>query len=115
MNPDFGVIHGPTLEVYQLIFQRQLELSGKNAAHGDEDVDEEVKGEASNERLWGSDLGLFSSGLFGFYQFAAFEVKEIFLDLIENHYLCLKQELHVSFSGFMACMLPALDDQSEKI
>jgi len=28
---------------------------------------------------WGSDLGLFYSGLFNFYQFAAFEVKDPFL------------------------------------
>ena len=28
---------------------------------------------------WGSDLGLFYSGLFNFYQFAAFEVKGPFL------------------------------------
>ena len=31
---------------------------------------------------WGSDLGLFYSGLFNFYQYAAFEVKRKFLDFV---------------------------------
>ena len=28
-----------------------------------------------DSQVWGTDLGLFYSGLFNFYQFAAFEVK----------------------------------------
>jgi hypothetical protein len=31
---------------------------------------------------WGPDLGLFYSGLFNFYQYAAFEVKRQFLKII---------------------------------
>ena len=36
---------------------------------------------------WGADLGLFYSGLFNFYQFAAFEVKDPFLSIIEQYIL----------------------------
>jgi hypothetical protein len=43
----------------------------------------------ANELEWGSDLGLFYSGLFNFYQFAAFEVKGLFLQIIENQILLL--------------------------
>ena len=32
--------------------------------------------------VWGADLGLFYSGLFNFYQYAAFEVKRQFLKII---------------------------------
>ena len=61
---------------------------------------------------WGADLGLFYSGLFNFYQFAAFEVKEPFLTIIEQYILQLEKELLLSISGFMICMLPALEDQN---
>jgi len=65
--------------------------------------------------MWGSDLGLVCSGLFGFYQFAAFEVKEMFLELMENFFLKLKPELLISLSGFMVCLLPGIDDQNEQM
>lgn len=61
---------------------------------------------------WGSDLGLFYSGLFNFYQFAAFEVKDPFLAIIETYILQLDKELLLSMAGFMICMLPALEDQN---
>ncbi len=61
---------------------------------------------------WGPDLGLFYSGLFNFYQFAAFEVKDPFLTIIESYILQLEKELLLSISGFMICMLPALEDQN---
>jgi hypothetical protein len=53
---------------------------------------------------------LFFSGLFNFYQFAAFEVKQSFLELINNYLLKMKKELILSLPGFMLCMLPALED-----
>lgn len=59
---------------------------------------------------WGADLGLFYSGLFNFYQFAAFEVKEPFLTIIEQYVLHLEKELLLSLPGFMICMMPALED-----
>ena len=61
---------------------------------------------------WGSDLGLFLSGLFNFYQFAAFEVKDQFLNIIEQYILSFDKELLLSLPGFMICMLPALEDQN---
>ena len=60
--------------------------------------------------IWGSDLGLFYSGLFNFYQFAAFEVKRQFLNFIQDYVLKLKRELLLSLPGFLLCMLPALED-----
>ena len=81
---------------------------------------EEMKGEEAKETLsehsyFGEGLGVFLSGLFGFYQYAAFEVKEKFLDIVEECILKLEKELHVCLGGFMVCILPALDDQSETI
>mmetsp|Transcript_22187 Transcript_22187/g.16590 ORF Transcript_22187/g.16590 Transcript_22187/m.16590 type:complete len:81 (+) Transcript_22187:184-426(+) len=69
-----------------------------------------------NEDLeWGSDLGQFYSGLFNFYQFAAFGVKAPFLNIIHDYVLVLEKELLLSLSGFMICMLPALEDQNAAI
>ena len=60
--------------------------------------------------VWGADLALFYSGLFNFYQFAAFEVKRQFLKIIQDYVLKLKRELLLSLPGFLLCMLPALED-----
>jgi len=54
---------------------------------------------------------LFLSGLYNFYQFAAYEVKDQFLGIVE-HLLLFEKELSLSLPGFMICMLPALEDQS---
>ena len=53
--------------------------------------EEEHKGESAPQ-IWGADLGLFCSGLFGFFQFAAFEVKDMFVDLMENYLLELSKD-----------------------
>jgi hypothetical protein len=55
-------------------------------------------------------VALFFRGLFNFYQFAAFEVKQNFLDIIMHYVLKMKKELILSLPGFMLCMLPALED-----
>ena len=68
------------------------------------DKDKEQK--ESEDIIFGDDLGLFYSGLFNFYQFAAFEVKRTFLKLISETVLKLKKELVLSLPGFMLCMLP---------
>jgi hypothetical protein len=65
--------------------------------------------------VWGADLGLFYSGLFNFYQFAAFEVKRQFLKIIQEYVLKLKRELLLSLPGFLLCMLPALEDQNSDL
>jgi len=70
------------------------------------------EGPIKQDLEWGSDLGLFYSGLFNFFQFAAFEVKDPFLQIIENYILQLDKELLLSLPGFMICMLPALEDQN---
>lgn len=57
-----------------------------------------------------SSIALFFSGLFNFYQFAAFEVKQKFLSLVQDHLLQMKKELILSLPGFILCMLPALED-----
>lgn len=65
---------------------------------------------ASVNYEWGSDLGLFYSGLFNFYQYAAFEVKRKFLDFVQENILKLEKELLICLPGFMLCMIPALED-----
>jgi hypothetical protein len=78
-------------------------------------MSENIPDERPEEKIWGADLGLFSSGLFNFYQFADFEVKENFLELIEKYFLKLERELHMCLSGFIVCMLPAFEDQNSQI
>ena len=41
-------------------------------------------------QMWGSDLGLFYSSLFNFYQYAAFEVKRKFLEFVKEYVLRLQ-------------------------
>lgn len=72
-------------------------------------MEDEKRAERSE---WGSDLGLFLSGLFNFYQFAAFEVKDQFLAIIDKYITFFDKELLLSLPGFMICMLPALEDQN---
>ena len=64
---------------------------------------------------WGGDLGLFYSGLFNFYQYAAFEVKRKFLDFVQENILKLEKELLICLPGFMLCMIPALEDQNSEL
>ena len=66
-------------------------------------------------QMWGSDLGLFYSSLFNFYQYAAFEVKRKFLDFVKEYVLKLKKELVMSLPGFLLCMIPALEDQNSEL
>ena len=65
-----------------------------------------------DNKMFGADLALFFSGLFNFYQFAAFEVKKYFLEIVRNRVLMFKKELILSLPGFMVCMLPALEEQN---
>lgn len=64
---------------------------------------------------WGADLGLFYSGLFNFYQYAAFEVKRKFLDFVSDNVLKLEKELLICLPGFLLCMIPALEDQNSEL
>lgn len=99
LNPEINVIHQLTLEVYREVFEREIELMEK---------DMNQDGIGPYERK--SSIALFFSGLFNFYQFAAFEVKQNFLGLIGSYLIKLKKELILSLPGFMLCMLPALED-----
>ncbi len=86
------------------MFEREIELMEK---------DRNQRGIGPYERK--SSIALFFSGLFNFYQFAAFEGKQSFLDLIIIYLLKMKKELILSLPGFMLCMLPALEDQNGEI
>lgn len=76
-----------------MIFQSELQKRRLEA--------EEGKQEEGDNYTFGSGLGVLLSGLFGFYQYAAFEVKEKFLDIVEEEILMLVKELHVCLGGFM--------------
>lgn len=62
LNPEINVIHQLTLEVYKEVFEREIML---------------MKQEGNSDNVYErkSSVALFFSGLFNFYQFAAFEVK----------------------------------------
>jgi hypothetical protein len=66
----------------------------------------------STKIRFGADLALFYSGLFSFYQFAAFEVKKMFMDMIRDKILKFDRELTLCLPGFLVCMLPALEEQN---
>ena len=55
-------------------------------------------------------MGLFYSGLFNFYQYAAFEVKKQFLSFVTEYVLIFEKELLICLPGFLLCMIPALED-----
>ena len=97
-----------------MIFEAELERCSEAQEQKEEqkDEDEDV---IDDNKVFGDGLGVYLSGLFGFYQYAAFEVKEKFLDIVDEQILKLTNELHVCLGGFMVWMLPALDDQSEAI
>lgn len=60
-------------------------------------------------------MGLFISNLYNFYQFADFQVKKSFLDLLSKYILRFEKELLVSLSAFVLCIIPALDDQNDEM
>lgn len=99
--------HFPALNCKQIILNNIQELNG-GAGDNKSQVHQKSEG-------WGSDLGLFLSGLYNFYQFAAFEVKKTFLDIVRDFILNIDKELLLSLPGFMICMLPALEDQNAEL
>ncbi len=75
-------------------------------------MEEESKDDEGSQ-IWGSDFGLLCSGLFNFYQFASFEVKELYIELMEKYLLKFEEELHLCLPGFLSSLLPGIDDQNE--
>ena len=64
LNPEINVIHQLTLEAYKEVFEREVQLMRKDYLEKQIDPYDRK-----------SSIALFFSGLFNFYQFAAFEVK----------------------------------------
>ena len=65
--------------------------------------------------MFGTDLGLFLSTLFKFYQFATYQVKRKFLEkLVIEKLLRFEKELVMSLSGFLMFLVPALEDNSQE-
>lgn len=113
LNPDINVIHQLTLEVYEEVFKREVELiEMSNEGGAKRPVESRPREEIYSRN---SSIALFFSGLFNFYQFAAFEVKQNFLQLVENYMLKLHKEVILSLPGFILCMLPALEEQNSEI
>jgi len=86
-----------------LIFDRELKLR----SNCDEDESH------PNSK---SSIALFFSGLFSSYQFFQFMIKQEFLDSKDGiciRMLQMKKELTLSLSGFMLCLLPALDEETQ--
>jgi hypothetical protein len=64
----------------------------------------------------GADLGIYSSGLFPFFQYASSGNKTAYLNVIKKHYLEISdQELTLCLPGFLVSILPGLEDQNEQI
>ena len=106
-------MHHTAIQVYKLIFQREIDLQGLETPGVDTEDDD-----AQEELKSTSNIALFFSGLFSSYQDFSFEIKRDFLD--HKNGLCklmlsMKKELMLSLSGFMLCMLPALDEEHEEL
>lgn len=65
----------------------------------------------------GEDLGLYSIGLFPFFQYATVPNKTLYLNsIIKKHYLELNdEEFELCLPGFLVSILPCLDDQNESL
>ena len=55
-------------------------------------------------------MGLFISNLYNFYQYGDFQVKKLFLILVDEYILRFEKELLISLSAFILCIVPALDE-----
>ncbi|KAL0565856.1 hypothetical protein V5O48_016166, partial [Marasmius crinis-equi] len=58
------------------------------------------------------DLGLWSSGLFPFFEFAATSVKPTLLNLYDTHYLPLQAGLRPVMKSFILALLPGLEEET---
>ena len=72
---------------------------------------------ANQNNYLGTDLGLYSVGLFPFFQFATVPNKTLYLNnIIKKHYLELTdEEFALCLPGFLVSVLPCLDDQNESL
>jgi hypothetical protein len=89
-------LHEITLEVYDMLYENIRSNNGNSL---------------------GPDLGLYSSGLFPFFQFARMGNKVLYLNnIIKKHYLEISdQELVLCLSGFLVSILPGLEEQNETL
>ena len=89
-------LHELALELYDMIFEN-IRLNQNN--------------------YLGEDLGLYSVGLFPFFQFATVPNKTLYLNnIIKKHYLELTdEEFTLCLPGFLVSILPCLDDQNESL
>ena len=118
LTPELYMIHQQALDVYVEVFKRELEVlhaqrATNSAYQSDSFKDPATEASAPDNTtvIFGSDMGLFISNLYNFYQFADFQVKRSFLDLVANYILRFEKELLMSLSAFVLCIVPALDDQ----
>jgi hypothetical protein len=89
-------LHEITLEVYDIVFDNIR---------------------SNNNNMIGMDLGLYSSGLFPFFQFARMGNKLMYLNnIIKKHYLEISNaELAMCLPGFLVSILPGLEEQNENL
>lgn len=89
-------LHEITLEVYDILYDNIRSNNGNSL---------------------GADLGLYSSGLFPFFQFARMGNKVLYLNnIIKKHYLEISdQELVLCLSGFLVSILPGLEEQNDNL
>ena len=70
----------------------------------------------NNQKL-GKNLGLFSSGLFPFYQYASSQNKILFLEsIVQKIYLYINStELELCLPGLLVSIFPSLDENNEEV
>ena len=96
--------HVQALKVYDLLF-KNMNLHNYEESRKSNDFIFE----------YSQDLGIYSSGLFPFFQYASSQVKPKIIELLNKYYFHLKIELIPCIPGLVMSLLPGLDEQNEEL
>ncbi|EGR31419.1 n-terminal domain protein [Ichthyophthirius multifiliis] len=102
LNPQLPQsIHQETLKIYEQIFENMKQIS-------EGDIQE-------YQRIFCQDLGLYSVGLFPFFQYSQLQLKYLFIDIIEYYYVPVGRELIPCIPGLILCLLPGFEENNKEI
>jgi hypothetical protein len=93
LNPACSDSHGKTLEVYAAVFGREKQVQTENKLTN-----------------FGDSLGLFYGPLFNAFNNLKQKEKKAYIAIIKDYVVKWKEELVVSFPGFIIAMIHGLDD-----
>ena len=62
-----------------------------------------------------ADIGIYSNGIFPFFQFAAPRLKIHILKIVKEYYIPLKRQIIPCLPGLLMVLIPVLDDNVEEV